>query len=101
VNERKVVTDTSSSSASHVAVITKSMSAGSMPSASSSALFKIEGTPLAQQMVALESAVLSHIKALRAIGKTTANTAEIAAALGVAEHLISLAVDGLKAKRAL
>jgi hypothetical protein len=46
----------------------------------------------------IEAAVYSHIRAIRALGRTTVNTAEIASALGVPRVLVEQAIASLSKK---
>ena len=54
-----------------------------------------------QELRRIETAVFSHIKAIRALGKTSVNTAEIADALSISLQDVDRAVTGLKQKGVL
>lgn len=47
---------------------------------------------------AIEDAVYGHIAAVRALGRTSINTAEIAAALGVSLELVESTIEALRAR---
>jgi hypothetical protein len=46
----------------------------------------------------IEKAVYSHIRAKRALGRSTINTTEIAAALGIPVHQVNVAIRNLTSK---
>ena len=52
----------------------------------------------AQELRRIEAAVFSHIKALRALGKTLVNTAEISDALSISRQEVERAIKGLEQK---
>lgn len=47
---------------------------------------------------AIEDAVYGHIMAIRALGRTSINTAEIAAALNVSLELVESTIESLRAR---
>jgi hypothetical protein len=47
---------------------------------------------------AIRNAVYQHIRAMRSLGRTTANTAEIAKALGVSVHAVEVAAAELRGR---
>lgn len=97
MNGKAFLTNDSSSTGQETTLVS-SVSSGQLESASSSAIVRMHGSSLQKQMEAIEAAVLAHIRALRAVGKLTANTAEIATALGVSQDLVMLAVEGIRDK---
>lgn len=52
----------------------------------------------ARNLKAIEDAVYAHIRAIRALGRTRINTAEIAQALSVSQRDVDRAVENLKGK---
>jgi len=56
------------------------------------------GSASAHRMTTLQSAVYSHIRALRALGRTSVDTGEIARALGVSVNDVNSTLEALRAK---
>lgn len=56
------------------------------------------GEPIKGGKAAIEKAVYGHIRALRALGRDTVNTVEIAQALGISVKEVDASIANLRAK---